>query len=122
MKSSKSNEEAEMHLLATLRSLHSQLEPMRYEVEELRRDKHFDRENSKIEKADLKTKILSLEHENEVNKKYVKDLEERVHDLSAQVREKTWEKHRIIELEEDKKLLEGRVIVYEAMEMVSKNR
>lgn len=50
---------------------------MRYEVEELKRDKYFDRENTIKEKADLHLKLLSSEHEIEVLKQQLKDLEGR---------------------------------------------
>lgn len=35
---------------------------MRYEIEELKRDKYYDRENSNKEKAELQMKLLSHEH------------------------------------------------------------
>jgi hypothetical protein len=58
----------------------------------------------------------------ETHKQQIKDLENKNKELSQQIREKQWEKYRFQELEEEKRILEGRVIVYEAMEMVSRNR
>ena len=86
--------EAELHLLSTLKTLHAQLEPMRYEIEELKRDKYFERENTNKEKTEAQLKLLSYEHELETQKQYIKDMEERIKELGQQLREKQWEKNK----------------------------
>jgi hypothetical protein len=67
-------------------------------------------------------KLLSCEHERDTLKLYIKELESKNREASQQLREKQWERTKCEELEEEKRILEGRVIVYEAMEMVTKNR
>lgn len=67
-------------------------------------------------------KLLSAEHELNSLKQYIKDIEAKSREVSQQLREKQWEKKKFLEIEEEKRILEGRVIVYEAMEMVVRNR
>ena len=57
-----------------------------------------------------------------MHKQIREDLEERNEFLLGEMKGRKGEKKKIHELEEYLKVLEGKVVVYETMEMVAKNR
>ena len=101
----------EENFTEALREVRAQMEPMQEEVLKLRERDSIDIENLVREKTSLNIRLIELEANSERKALSLKNMEKKVVELSEEVRQSNDQLKHLKEVEEENKILGGKLIV-----------